>query len=45
MQDRQLVTRLAMKILLLERKKSNNNNIRQIDIVRKIKKIIEKEVK
>jgi len=45
MQDRQLVTRLAMKILLLERKTSNNNNIRQIDIVRKIKKIIEKEVK
>lgn len=42
--DKKLVTRLAMRILLLERNTSNDNNLRQIDIVRKIKKIIDKEV-
>lgn len=40
-----LIKKLATKILLLERRYSINENIKQTEIIENIKKSIEKEVK
>jgi 23S rRNA C2498 (ribose-2'-O)-methylase RlmM len=40
-----LIKRIAMQVLLFERQLNKNDSIKQIDVVRKIKKIIDREVK
>ena len=43
--DDKVVKRIAMKVLLLERQLNKNENIKKIDVVKQIKRIIDNEVK